>query len=424
MTGRNSLTSFGFCALLTALQLCASTAIAQPYATGEGVTLHDIIRTQTPQIGGGADALILSLDGPDTAQYAPDFNGRVRHAEGNAVPLGNSVGLDAQTLSLELRQPLYRSGQTRAQTQVADSRLRAAEAQKLDEVQSRNLLTTLSYIDALLADERLQLAQSMNLPAQPFQHQSSLARKALADVAHIDSHSRLSALGSPTGLPTSLQTALSIAEEKHPAVMRAHYECAAAEASSRSLNWDDAPDIDLRGGLNRTTDIYADTSNQDSGIIGLRATIPLRGEAERKTMIVQAREDAEDSRLKIDAARMEVRQKVISAWDALTTARADHRFQLRKAELAQLAVDGRLPSDSKLGALGNNDTFMRLANEARLAAVDAQYAILKAEYSLLAAMGQLTPALLAPATQAPLRQAGAFDLQNADNPADLAVTNQ
>ncbi len=364
---------------------------------------------------------LLGLDSADTEQYIPDLRGQVRHAEGMAVPLNNSVGLDARTLSLELRQPLYRSGQSRAQVQVTDSRLRAQTAAKLDEERQRNLLIANIYLDALSLDAQRKLLPSFNTTHYRIESEYKDTRRTLEKLAGIDRQTPLSDIASQPMVPASLQSALNIAEERHPALIRAHYECAAAEASSRSLTWEDAPDIDLRGALDRTTDSYTDAGSEDSGIIGLRATIPLRGDSEKKLMRVRVREDAQSGRLKIDTTRLEIRQAVISAWDDLTRARAEERFETRKAELAQAAVEGRLPAKSRLSAMGNNDAFAKLAQQARLSAVAAHYAALKAEFALLAATGQLNQALARPPSTPLARQELALDLQNTETPATLSI---
>lgn len=392
-------------------------ASARPLAP---VSLNEAIQRLTP-----ADEqehiTLLGLDSADVGQYIPDLRGQVRHAEGTAIPLNNSIGLDARTLSLEVRQPIYRSGQSRALVQVTDSRLRAETAAKLDEQRQRNLLIANAYIDALSLDKQQKLTSGFNTTHYRIEAEYKDKRKELKNLAGIGTQTPLRDLSTPPLLPTTLQSALSIAEERHPALMRAHYECAAAEASSRSVNWDDAPDIDLRGALDRTTDSYADAGSEESGIIGLRATIPLRGDSERKLMRVRAREDAQSGRLKIDSTRLEVRQSVIAAWDELTRARAQERFENRKAELAQAAVEGRLPEKSRLSAMGNNDAFAKLAHQARLNAIAAHYAARKAEFALLAATGQLNQALARPQATPLPRQELALDLQNDGAPTALSI---
>lgn len=423
MTHNKHLTSQIFVAATVAFFALCGAAHAEVGASTRAlapVSLSEAIARITPQ-DERTHMTLLGLDSADAEQYIPNLRGQLRHAEGAPVPLNTSIGLDATTLSLELRQPLYRSGQSRAQVQVTDSRLRAEMAAKLDEQRQRNLLIAQTYTDALALDAQRKLSSDFNTTHYRLESAYKAKRKELEKLAGIDKNTPLRDMGSPAFLPTTLQSALSIAEEKHPTIIRAHYECAAAEASSRSLSWDDAPDIDLRGALDRTTDSYTDTNSGESGIIGLRATIPLRGDSERKSMRVQARQDAENGRLKIDTARLEVRQNVIAAWDEVTRARAEEQFETRKAELAQAAAEGRLPAKSRLSAMGNNDAFTRLAHQARLNAVAAHYAAIKAEFALLAATGQLNQALARPHSTPLPRQELAFDLQNSGASSDISI---
>lgn len=423
MKNNKRLTFQIFVAATSAFIFASAPAYAELGASARAlapVSLNEAIQRLTP-----ADEqehiTLLGLDSADVGQYIPDLRGQVRHAEGTAIPLNNSIGLDARTLSLEVRQPIYRSGQSRAQVQVTDSRLRAETAAKLDKQRQRNLLIANTYIDALTLDKQQELTSGFNTAHYRIEAEYKDKRKELKNLAGIGIQTPLRDLDTPPLLPTTLQSALSIAEEGHPALIRAHYECAAAEASSRSVNWDDAPDIDLRGALDRTTDSYADAGSEESGIIGLRATIPLRGDSERKLMRVRAREDAQSGRLKIDTTRLEVRQSVIAAWDELTRARAQERFENRKAELAQAAVEGRLPEKSRLSAMGNNDAFAKLAHQARLNAIAAHYAARKAEFALLAATGQLNQALARPQATPLPRQELALDLQNDSAPTALSI---
>ncbi len=378
-------------------------------------SLTDILQRLNPQ----EQPATLLLSGTGLAGgelYLPDLRGNIRHAEGAAVPLANAtVGMDARITSLELSQPLYRSGQGRALSQAEDSRLRAALAQKMDEEQSRNLLIINDYIDTLQLQDQRKIMHNMILSAHKVDMQYSEARQRLSQRAGVDPHTPLAPLDSPALLPQTLQAALAQAEQSHPAVVQAHYECAAAEASSRSLRWEDAPDIDLRGALDRTTNSYTDNDREESGIIGLRATIPLRGDSERLLRLSQAREAAENGRLNIDTTRLAIRQKVLATWDAVQHARNEEKFQSRKATLAEAAAEGRLPKDSRLKAMGSEDAFTRLARQARLAAIAARYSALKAEYALLAATGQLHQALATPAVAPLARQELALDLQSHGN---------
>ena len=423
MKNNKHLTLQIFVAATAALFVISSHAHAEVGATARAVapvSLTEAIARITPQ-NERAHISLLGLDSADTEQYIPNLRGQVRHAEGAPVPLNNSIGLDATTMSLELRQPIYRSGQSRAQVQVTDSRLRAEIAAKLDEQRQRNLLIAQTYAEALALDAQRKLASGFNTAHYRIEGAYKAKRKELEKLAGIDKETPLRDMDSAGPMPATLQSALNIAEEKHPAIIRAHYECAAAEASSRSLRWDDAPDIDLRGALDRTTESYTDAGSGESGIIGLRATIPLRGDSERKSMRVQANQDAESGRLKIDTTRLEVRQNVIAAWDEVTRARAEEKFETRKAELAQAAAEGRLPAKSRLSGMGNNDTFTQLARQARLNAIGARYDALKAEFALLAATGQLNQALARPQAAPLPRQELALDLQNSDTSSDISI---
>lgn len=337
------------------------------------------------------------VENADSQRFAPSLQSDIHHADGAGIPVSSTVGLDATTISLELSQPLYRSGHTRAQAQTQDSRLRAEQADKKLQLQRATSMIINTYLDTQREDAQLKLMREMNMSAEAIAaKETNLAflRQDLQELSGIGLETTLLPVSTPNLLPHSLRAALTIMEDKHPALTKAVHECAAAEAASRSLAWGQEPGLDLRGALDRTVDIFADTPEEESGMIGLRATIPFLGETESKTRKVQARESAEDGRQNIDAVRLALRQEVIAAWDELMRAQEDVDFQQHKARLARAAAAGDLPADSTLGRTKVDTlTFKKLAQQAELGQIAARYAVRKAEFGLLTATGQLLDSL-------------------------------
>ena len=359
---------------------------------------------------GNAASLPLMIEQADVSRFAPDIRSQSYRLSG-PVARGDNVGLDPVTTSVELRQPLYRSGQGRAQAQLSDSRSRAEEAQAQLEEQEKALSIIKLYLRAQKAQAQFDLMRHANAGPQDIETAAAAltqARSQLHAVAGTPVDRPLMQVTAAPPLPASLQAALDTAEEKHPALRKAHFECAAAEAANRSVKWEDEPDIDLRGALDRTVDRFNENLDEDSGVIGLRATIPLLDEDARKSMLVQARQEAKSGRLAIDSARLEVRQGVIAAWDAVTRARVELAFQQNKARLAHAGAAGRLPKNSRMN--GTATAFAVLARQSDLDEIAARTALLQAQFGLLAATGQLLDSL--PATPVTTLAAGDLDLMS------------
>jgi outer membrane protein TolC len=382
------------CLMIAAL--AATAAFPLSAASAADIDLGSVVQQslKRPQaFARGKAGGLLKIEDADTRRFTPSLLGDVHHAEGAGIPMNRTVGLDATTVTLELSQPLYRSGQSRAQAQAEDSRLRAEQADKQLERQAAALLIINTYLDAQRDEEQAALMRQMKTSPQTLHaKETSLAflREELTELGGIAPDAALADVPPPPGLPANLQSALRAADDKHPAMARALYLCAAAEAASRAVNWAGEPNIDLRGAIDRTSDSYSDAAEQESGMIGLRATIPFAGDGERSARRVNARESAEDTRQNIDSTRQTLRQNVIAAWDALSAAREDIDFQRQKARLAEAATTGALPKESRLaGRHDQTAAFEKLAQQAKIAEISARYAARKAEFALLAATGQL-----------------------------------
>lgn len=365
----------------------------------------------------GSPAYKPVMASANTASFIPDLQSQSYFTE-TPNARGQDIGMEAVTTTLELRQPLYRSGHSRAQAQASDSRQRAAEAA----VQLEEQRAALSIIDTYLHIQRdadqAALMQQMKMSYDSIETKrqaQAAARQQLHSLTGIGTGVELSRINAAPALPASLQAALETAEKKNPALRKAHYECMVAEAADRSVAWEQEPDIDLRGGLDRTVDRFSDDLSNESGIIGLQATIPLLGSETRKSLTVQAREDAQSGRLKIDSTRLQVRQDVIKAWDDITRAKAEVTFQQHKARLATAGAEGQLPRSSAMARHGDAGAFKTLAQQARLDGIAAETELLKAQYRLLAATGQLMDSLHATRNLAAQRDINLMrDFQNTE----------
>ena len=350
------------------------------------------------------------------ARFSPSVSSDSYRGESPYVfGLSDSVGADSKTVSLELRQPIYRSGDERAQRQAQESLLRA-EAAALRLIEQETVLPVITaYINAWRDDSRLaMLRKSTSVGSDELtkaQQQAQESRQLLADITG-HSIDTLQAPPAPNNLPASLRDALARAESRHPMIVKAQHECAAAEASTRRLRWELEPDIDFNGSLGRTFDSFDDSLTQDSGLFGLTATIPLRGADERKARTAQAREDEKKRRAYIDEQTKVIRRNVINAWDALLAADKKQALAEKKSALAQAALEGRVSPHSVLARASLKDR-QRLANKAALEALDGQSQSLLARYRLLAATGQLGGLFSSePLAPAPAIVAMANDLQN------------
>lgn len=388
------LSSARFCLAMTLAGLLLSVS---PCAANTGKDFQDIVSSvlrENNDLSERKSALrqseVAAIGDRLSEDFSPSLNSSVYRGESPyAQRAGESVGADSKTISLELRQPIYRSGDERASQQAIESQLRADAAQLRLLEQDTLLPVITAYINAWRDEERLRLLKTAGDMAavEKERLQADQSKALLANITgqHV---ATLPEPVAPSALPASLRDALARAESRHPLIVKAQHECAAAEASTRRLRWELEPDIDFNGSLGRTFDSFDESVSNDSGLFGVTATIPLRSADERKARTTQARDDEKKRRAHIDEQTKTVRRNVINAWDAVLAADKKKTLAQKKVALAQAAVDGRAPAESVLARASQSDR-LRLAQKAALESLEAQAQSLLAGYRLLAATGQL-----------------------------------
>lgn len=333
---------------------------------------------------------------------------------------------DPKTLSLDLVQPLYRGGTTKAQVEGADNRILAQRALLMSVEQSVFLQTVTAYMDVLRDQEIVRLTQS-NEKVLANHLDESRQRFELGDLTKTDvsqSESRLAAAQASriraegnqeisraaferaTGLkpealqkpalsavaPTTLEAAIGVAQENNPDVIYAEYASEAAKSNTRAVKGELLPRVDFSGSVGRTYDPGQRTDDWvNSTTVGLSATMPLYTSGSVDSRVRQSRQVEQQRRIDIQTAERFVREKVVDAWSDLQSSNAEMAARLVQINAAQLALDGvKVEAD-----YGSRTTLDLLDAEQEY--LDAQVSYISAErdkivalYGLLAATGDLT----------------------------------
>jgi outer membrane protein len=111
--------------------------------------------------------------------------------------------------------------------------------------------------------------------------------------------------------------------------------------------------------------------------------------------IRQAKETLGQKRLDFDGARDQVRQGVVQSWGQLEAAKANIDATTAQVQAAEIALNG-VREEARVGQRTTLDVLnaqQELVN-ARVALVTAQRDRVVASYTLLAAVGRLTPPVL------------------------------
>jgi outer membrane protein len=197
-------------------------------------------------------------------------------------------------------------------------------------------------------------------------------------------------------LPPSIDSAVSSAEERHPAILSARAAIRSAMAGSDAAKAAFGPTLNLIGSLCGIGCFGNPDQPGVTGSVGLQISIPLYaggslGASMRKANIEQIKSE-------VDAlsARDQVRESVISAWSALQNATAQIESAQSAVASSELVVEGMIQERD----VGQSTTLDVLDAQAELTTareglIQATTTRVIASFALMAAAGRLNPIDLA-----------------------------
>jgi outer membrane protein len=278
--------------------------------------------------------------------------------------------LDLQRRNVEVLQEQLRQTRdrfnvgevTRTDVAQAESRLAAARAQVLQA--ESNFTTSRSTYRQVIGVEPGRLA-----PASP-----------------ID---RLS--------PTVLQRAVVEARARHPAVTTAMFNVDAAIWQVKIAESSLYPSFNIVGNAQETYGSLQSltTLRTFAGSVAGQLSIPVYQGGGEYSVIRQAKETLGQRRVDLDTARDQVQQTVVQSWGQLDAAKAQIQATETQVNASEIALNG-VREEARVGQRTTLDVLnaqQELVN-ARVALVTAQRDRVVASYSLLAAVGRLSPEVL------------------------------
>jgi len=197
--------------------------------------------------------------------------------------------------------------------------------------------------------------------------------------------------------PTTLAGAVLAGTAQNPTVTTAEYNVDIALQAVKVAEGALYPTVSVTGSF---TQNYLSTSSlslmdsYNAAVIGTLSMPIYQGGAEYSA-IRQAKETLGQKRLDLDTARDTVRQNVVQAWGQLDAAKANISATQAQVQAAEIALNGvreeaRVGQRTTLDVLNAQQTLVN----ARVALVTAQHDRVVASYTLLAAVGRLSPQVL------------------------------
>lgn len=339
----------------------------------------------------------------------------------------NSEG-DAQALSIELAQPIFRGFKTINGTRAAEANVEAGRQNLLAVEQEVLFDGVQAYMDVLrdrqivelrrknvsVLDEQLRAANERfsvgevtrtdvaQARARLSQSQANLAgaRAALATSAaeyvRVVGHEP-GKLGYPKAarLPKSIDAAYAEAAEINPNILAAALIEEASTYTVEVVKGDLLPEVSLLASGAVTNDNLINRSSDSASIAGV-VTIPLYEAGRVYSSVREAKQVASQRRIEVIEAGRAVRAAVATAWNSLVAARQTITAAKEQVSAASLALEG-VRQEYLVGSRTTLDVLDAEAElvDARVALVSAERDQIVASYQVLGSIGRLTARNLA-----------------------------
>jgi outer membrane protein len=205
------------------------------------------------------------------------------------------------------------------------------------------------------------------------------------------------AAGSPVDRfsPSNLPQSIGVATATNPQVTTAQYNVDAALLQVKVAEGALYPTLSLQGNVQQGYEAsLLQLRTFNASVLG-QLTVPIYQGGAEYSLIRQAKETLGQQRLNLDTARDQVRQNVVQSWGQLEAAKANIEATQAQVQASEIALNG-VREEARVGQRTTLDVLnaqQELVN-ARVALVSAQRDRVVASYTLLAAVGGLSPQVL------------------------------
>ena len=334
------------------------------------------------------------------------------------------------SLGVTATQTLYNGFQTANRTRQAESQVQAARETLRISEQAVLLSAVTAYMN-LLRDSAILDLQRRNVEVLQEQLRQTRDRFNVGEVTRTDvaqSESRLAAgrsqvlsaeatykasvatyrqvigvepgklaPGSPVDRfsPHDLAASIGVATATNPQVTTAEYSLDAALQQVKVAEGALYPTLSVQGNVQQAYELsLLQLRTFNASVIG-QLTVPIYQGGAEYSLIRQAKETMGQRRLDLDTARDQVRQNVVQSWGQLDAAKANIEATQAQVQASEIALNG-VREEARVGQRTTLDVLnaqQELVN-ARVSLVSAQRDRVVASFTLLAAVGRLSPQVL------------------------------
>ena len=197
--------------------------------------------------------------------------------------------------------------------------------------------------------------------------------------------------------PHNLPGAIATSSANNPAVMTAQYNVDVALEAVKVAEGALYPTVTVQGSYTQnwlSPQSLATMNAYNASVLGTLSVPIYQGGAEY-SLIRQTKETLGQKRLDLDSTRDQIRQNVVQAWGQLDAAKANINATQAQVQASEIALNG-IREEARVGQRTTFDvlTAQQTLVNARVALVTAQHDRVVASYSLLSAVGRLSPQVL------------------------------
>ena len=352
----------------------------------------------------GTPSPYLSLAG-STATYGYGltttqtlFNGfqtanRTRQAEGQVYAARETLRVTEQTVLLSAVTAYMNLLRDSA---ILDLQKRNVEVlqEQLRQTRDRFNVGEVTRTDVAQSESRLAAGRSQVLTAEA-NYKSSAAT--YRQVIGTDPGKLTPAMPVDRFSPRSLGGSVSYGSTQHPSVTSAQYNVDIAVSAVKVAEGALLPTLSVQGSLQKS--YYPNSSlttlQAFAGSVIGQLSVPIYQGGAEYAAVRQAKETLGQKRIDLDTARDTVRQGIVQSWGQLDAAKANIEATQSQVQASEIALNG-VREEARVGQRTTLDVLnaqQELVN-ARVSLVSAQRDRVVASYTLLSAVGRLSPQVL------------------------------
>jgi len=366
-------------------QTLSTTTRAQPVPPNTSPTYSTLSGYNSPVSVGGTISQTL-FNGFQTANKTRQAESQVLAARATLKNTEQTVLLNAATAYMNLLRDSAILDLQRRNVEVLQEQLR--------QTRDRFNVGEVTRTDVAQSESRLAAGRSQVLTAEANYKASVATYRQVIGVnpGHL-------AAGTPVDRfsPNNLNGALNLAIGTHPSVTLAEFNVDVAIEAVKVAEGALYPTLSVQGSYQKnwlSTQSLSVMDAYSASILGTLSVPIYQGGAEY-SLIRQAKETLGQKRLDLDTSRDQVRQTVVQSWGQLEAAKANIEATQAQVQAAEIALNG-VREEARVGQRTTLDVLnaqQELVN-ARVSLVTAQRDRVVASYTLLAAVGRLTPEVL------------------------------